>query len=48
MHLILVQQLLRAREGRLVDDRWHRDLNPLLARAFMACTVSTRGAAAQP
>ena len=44
--LFLVQQLLRPREGRLVDDRWYRDLDPLLARPFAGRTVATRNGAA--
>ena len=48
VHLVLVQQLLRPREGRLVDDRRYRDLDPLLARPFAGRTVATRNGAAHP
>ena len=48
VHLVLVQQLLRPREGRLVDDRRYRDLDPLLARPFARRTVATRNGAAHP
>ena len=46
--LVLVQQFLRARKGRLVDERRHRDLDPFFARSFMVGAVPRGHAAAHP
>ncbi len=45
---VLVQQFLRAGKGRLLDEGRDRNLDPVLARSFMAGAVATRHAAAQP
>ena len=48
VHLVLMQQFLRPREGRLVDDRRHRDFDPVLARAFAGSAVATHDGPAHP
>src|SRR4051794_13895190 len=41
MTFILLQLLLRQREHFLAHQSWHRDLNPLRARALMPTNVAT-------
>src|SRR6266581_4862755 len=45
--LVLVQQFLRTRKGRLSDERRYRNLDPLFTRPLVVGAVATRHAAPQ-
>src|SRR6266511_3743267 len=46
--LVLLQQFLRSRKGRLADQRRHRNLDPLVARPLVVGAVARRHAAPHP